>query len=74
LAHPRDLTAMHLLKRVSPHEVKSFAELYTFLGERELLAGSGHATYAHAWNIAHARRFTLLPEVKETAQAQGRAA
>jgi glutamate synthase domain-containing protein 2 len=74
LAHPRDLTAMHLLKRVSPHEVKSFAELYTFLGERELLAGSGHATYAHAWNIAHARRITLLPEVKETAQAQGRAA
>lgn len=74
LAHPKDLTAMHLLKRVSPHEVKSFAELYTFLGERELLAGSGHATYAHAWNIAHARRFTLLPEVKETAQAQGRAA
>jgi glutamate synthase domain-containing protein 2 len=74
LAHPKDLTPMHLLKRVSPHEVKTFAELYTFLGDRELLAGTGHATYAHAWNIAHARRFTVQPEVKATADAQGQAA
>jgi glutamate synthase domain-containing protein 2 len=74
LSHPKQLTPMHLLKRVSAHEVKTFAELYTFLGDRELLAGSGHATYAHAWNIAHARRFTLQPEVKATADAQGQAA
>jgi glutamate synthase domain-containing protein 2 len=74
LAHPKDLTPMHLLKRVSAHEVKTFAELYTFLGDRELLAGTGHASYAHAWNIAHARRFTVLPEVKATADAQGQAA
>jgi hypothetical protein len=74
LAHPRDLTPMHLLKRVAAHEVKTFAELYTFLGERELLAGTGHATYAHAWDIAHARRFSILPEVKATAEAQGQAA
>ncbi len=74
LVHPKDLTPMHLLKRVSPHEVKTFAELYTFLGDRELLAGTGHASYAHAWNIAHARRFTVLPEVKATAEAQGQAA
>jgi hypothetical protein len=74
LAHPRELTAMHLLRRVSPHEVKTFAELYTFLGERELLAGSGHAYYAQAWNVAHAGRFTVLSEVEATAQAQGRAA
>jgi glutamate synthase domain-containing protein 2 len=74
LTHPKDLTPMHLLKRVSPYEVKTFAELYTFIGDRELLAGTGHATYAHAWNIAHARRFTVLPEVKATADAQGQAA
>ena len=74
LTHPKDLTPMHLLKRVSAHEVKTFAELYTFIGDRELLAGTGHATYAHAWNIAHARRFTVLPEVKATADAQGQAA
>ena len=74
LNHPKQLTPMHLLKRVSPHEVKTFAELYTFIGDRELLAGTGHATYSHAWNIAHARRFTVLPEVKATADAQGQAA
>jgi glutamate synthase domain-containing protein 2 len=74
LVHPRDLTPMHLLKRVSPHEVKSFAELYTFLAERELLAGTGHAYYAQAWSIAHAGRFTVQPEVKATAAAQGQAA
>ena len=62
------------LKRVSAHEVKTFAELYTFLGERELLAGTGHAYYAQAWNIAHAGSFTVLPEVKATAEAQGQAA
>ena len=74
LAHPKDLTPMHLLKRVSAYEVKTFAELYTFLGDRELLAGTGHATYAQSWAIAHARRFTVQPEVKATADAQGQAA
>ena len=74
LVHPKDLTPMHLLKRLSAHEVKTFAELYTFLGERELLAGSGHAYYAQAWNIAHAGSFSLQPEVKATAEAQGQAA
>ena len=74
LSHPGELTPMHLLRRISAHEVKTFAELYTFLGERELLAGAGHAFYAHAWNIAQARRFTVLPEVKATAEAQGQAA
>jgi glutamate synthase domain-containing protein 2 len=74
LAHPKQLTPVHLLKRVSPYEVKTFAELYTFLGDRELLAGTGHATYAQAWNIAHARRFTVQPEVKAASDAQGQAA
>jgi glutamate synthase domain-containing protein 2 len=74
LAHPKDLTPMHMLKRVSAHEVKTFAELYTFLGEGELVTGTGHAYYAHAWNIAHASRFTVQPEVKAAAEAQGQAA
>jgi len=74
LSHPKQLTPMHLLKRISAHEAKTFAELYTFLGDRELLAGTGHATYAHAWNIAHARRFSVQPEVKASADAQGQAA
>ena len=74
LRHPNDLTPLHMLKRVSSHEVKSFAELYTFLADKELLAGSGHPLYAQTWNIAHASRFTPLPEVKTAADAQGQAA
>jgi len=74
LVHPKDLTPMHLLQRLSAHEVKTFAELYTFLGDRELLAGTAHTYYAHAWNIAHAGSFSVLPEVKATADAQGQAA
>lgn len=74
LHHPKDLTPLHLLKRVSSHEVKSFAELYTFLADRELLAGSGHSFYAQTWNLAHASRFTVLPEVKAAADARGQAA
>jgi glutamate synthase domain-containing protein 2 len=74
LAHPKDLTPMHLLKRVSGHEVKSFAEIYTFLADRELLAGSARTFYAHAWNLAHVNSFTRLPEVKAAAEAQGQAA
>jgi glutamate synthase domain-containing protein 2 len=74
LIRPKDLTPMHLLKRVSAHEVKTFAELYTFLGERELLSGTAHTYYAQAWNIAHAGSFSVLPEVKATAEAQGQAA
>jgi glutamate synthase domain-containing protein 2 len=74
LVRPKDLTPMHLLKRVSAHEVKTFAELYTFLRENELQSGTAHTYYAQAWNIAHARSFSILPEVKATADAQGQAA
>src|SRR5262249_50382377 len=72
LVHPRDLTAAHLLRRVSAHEVKSFAELYPFLAERELLAGSSNASYAQTWAIAQASSFTV--PAKATAEDQSQAA
>ena len=67
LAHPRDLTPMHVLKRVSPHEVQTFAELYSFLGERELLAGTSHPFYAQAWAASDARSFTMRAESRVAA-------
>ena len=54
LAHPNELRPMHILKRISPSEVKSFAEVYTFLGHRELLAGTGNQQYAEQWALADA--------------------
>jgi glutamate synthase domain-containing protein 2 len=72
LAHPRDLTAAHLLRRVSAYEVKSFAELYPFLAERELVVGSSHAFYAQTWAIAQADSFAV--PAKTAAEDQSRAA
>ena len=39
LSSPNDLRPMHILRRTSPSEVKSFAEIYSFLEPGELLAG-----------------------------------
>jgi glutamate synthase domain-containing protein 2 len=67
LAHPNQLRPLHILKRISPSEVKSFAEVYTFLKHRELLSGAGHPHYAEQWALADAQRFTLLPQVQSAA-------
>jgi glutamate synthase domain-containing protein 2 len=67
LAHPSQLRPMHILKRISPSEVKSFAEVYTFLSHRELLTGTSQAHYAHQWALADARGFAPLPHVQSAA-------
>ncbi len=41
LDHPNQFMPAHFSRRVSPHEVKSFAELYPSLQPGELLAGTG---------------------------------
>jgi hypothetical protein len=50
LAHPRDLRPSHIMKRISPSEVRSFAEVYPFLASGELIAGTRNADYAAAWD------------------------
>jgi Conserved region in glutamate synthase len=67
LAHPNQLRPLHILKRVSPSEVKSFAEVYTFLEHRKLLSGAGHPHYAEQWAFADAQRFAPLPQVQSAA-------
>jgi glutamate synthase domain-containing protein 2 len=57
LKHPRDLTPMHILKRVSPTEVKAFADIYPFLAPGELVAGSIRPDYAAYWAMADAASF-----------------
>jgi hypothetical protein len=63
LAHPNELQPLHILKRLSASEVKSFAEVYTFLTNRELLSGTRHARYAQQWALADAGAFTPLPQM-----------
>jgi glutamate synthase domain-containing protein 2 len=57
LAHPRDLRPSHIMKRISPSEVRSFAEVYPFLASGELTAGTRNAYYAAAWDKAEAGSF-----------------
>ena len=67
LTHPSELRPMHILKRISPSEVKSLAEVHTFLEHRELLAGTGNAHYAQQWALADAHGFAPLPRMQSAA-------
>ncbi|HYL89977.1 MAG TPA: glutamate synthase-related protein, partial [Burkholderiales bacterium] len=57
LAHPNELRRVHIQKRVSPSEVKSFAELFPALRPGELLTGCSDAHYARFWAMADASSF-----------------
>jgi glutamate synthase domain-containing protein 2 len=67
LSHPNELRPHHILKRMSASEVKSFAEVYKFLGPRELLAGARDPHYAQQWAMADHRHFTPQPEMRVVA-------
>lgn len=54
LTDPKDLTAAHVLRRVSEQQIKNFSQIYSFLAPGELIAGSKHKFYADAWTTAHA--------------------
>jgi glutamate synthase domain-containing protein 2 len=57
LSHPRELRPAHILKRLSPLEVKSFAEIYPALGVGDLVNGAPSAHYAQSWAMADPRSF-----------------
>jgi glutamate synthase domain-containing protein 2 len=67
LSAPNELLPMHILRRTSPSEVRSFAEVYPFLEPGELLAGTRHAQYAQQWAMADAGRFAPLPPIRAAA-------
>jgi glutamate synthase domain-containing protein 2 len=60
LEHPRDFRPAHFSRRVSPHEVLSFADLYPALQPGELLAGSADKRFGTAWGMAHAAEFRAV--------------
>jgi glutamate synthase domain-containing protein 2 len=61
LDHPTQFAPAHFSRRVSQHEVKSFAELYPPLSPGELLTGSSDKRYQMAWDMASAEEFRALP-------------
>ena len=67
LAYPNELRPAHILKRISPSEVKSFAEVYTFLADCELLSDTSDPYYAQQWMLADAQSFAPVPPLRAAA-------
>jgi hypothetical protein len=61
LDHPSQFMPAHFSRRVSPHEVRSFAELYPALQPGELIAGSGDKRFEVPWAMASAKEFRAMP-------------
>jgi glutamate synthase domain-containing protein 2 len=61
LEHPHQLALAHFSRRVSPHEVKSFVDLYPSLAPGELIVGTSDERFKSAWAMASAKHFRALP-------------
>ncbi|MCD9027717.1 FMN-binding glutamate synthase family protein [Luteimonas sp. BDR2-5] len=65
LEHPMQLGPEHILRRVSPTEVRSLAALYRFLEPGELVGGvPEHAVFRTFWPVARADSFAPPARVR----------
>lgn len=65
LRHPDELGPEHILRRVSPTEVRSLAALYRFLAPGELLQGvPEHAVFRSFWPSARSDSFAPPAQVQ----------
>ena len=68
LDHPTEFAPEHFSRRISAHEVKSFAELYSPLEPGVLLAGCGDKRFEIPWAMASAKEFRALPRTTSMAR------
>jgi glutamate synthase domain-containing protein 2 len=61
LSHPREFTVAHFSRRISAHEVVSFADLYPPLAPGALLAGTLDRRFKDAWELADPHCFRPRP-------------
>ena len=54
---PGQIHPSQIMKRLSPLDVRSFAEIYPFLQDGELLGNDAEPTYAKIWAMADANSF-----------------
>jgi glutamate synthase domain-containing protein 2 len=57
LREPADLRPWHILRRVSPTEVRHYGEMYEYLKDRELMSEPVPKSFARAWRAASASTF-----------------
>ncbi len=69
MSSPSDLRPYHFMRRAGPDRVLSLADLYRGLAPGELLAGTDHPQFKHAWAMARAETFDvpLEPTMKAAA-------
>jgi glutamate synthase domain-containing protein 2 len=63
LDHPQDLRPWHLVRRVSPTETRTYAEIFDYLHEGDLLDGHVPEAYRRAWMAARPDSFSDTPPV-----------
>ncbi len=61
LDHPSKLRRWHILRRVTPTEIRNYAELYPYLEDRALLGREVPDSYARSWASADPRSFAAAP-------------
>ena len=73
LQHPDQLGPEHILRRVSPTEVRSLGALYRFLAPGELLGGRlpEHAVFRNFWQVARSDAFAPPVNVGSARPGQG---
>jgi glutamate synthase domain-containing protein 2 len=67
LAHPSELRPAHILKRLSPSTVASFAEVYPGLAPGDLVNGTAGERYQRLWSLADARSFAPHEDLRPAA-------
>src|SRR3546814_525317 len=71
LSHPREVGPEHILRRVSPFEVRSLAALYRFLEPGDLLTGiPDHAVFQSFWANARSDSFTAPGRVTKMRESK----
>ncbi len=71
LSHPSEIGPEHIMRRVSPFEVRSLAALHRFLEPGELLTGiPDHAVFKSFWASARSDSFTAPGKVRKMRESK----
>ncbi len=71
LSHPSEIGPEHIMRRVSPFEVRSLAALHRFLEPGELLTGiPDHAVFKSFWASARSDSFTAPARVRKMRESK----
>ncbi len=71
LAHPDQLGPEHVIRRLSSHEVRSLAALYSWVKPGELLAGGAeHAVFQRFWALSTPDSFEVPVELLSLRQSR----